>query len=374
VASNTFITRLEPGTNPAVRVAVNDLIDVIGVPTTAGSRVVADGAQPAVSDAACLAGTRAAGATIVGKVNLHELALGATGINAHFGTPTNPLDDRLVPGGSSSGSAVAVATDEADIAFGTDTGGSVRIPSACCGTVGLKTTHGRVSLAGVWPLAPSLDTVGPMARDVAGVVAGMQLLEPGFMPDIDGPLSVGRFRVPGTDPAIDSAIDNVLASAECDVIEVNLEGWKAAQHALGVIITAEAFASDHHLLDRYDDIDAGVARVIEMGRAITSEQVARARATQRVWQEELDAVFARCPTIAMPTLIGFPPRLDHHDALSLVVATGPGNLAGIPGLALPIPALGGLPASLQLVGPRHSEAALLAAGFLFEAAARQVAS
>ncbi len=151
-----------------------------GEPTTAGCRAVAARATPAERDAACLAGARAAGARIVGRTNLHELALGVTGVNPWFGTPRNPLDPALVPGGSSSGSAVAVATEEADVAYGSDTGGSVRIPSACCGTAGLKTTWGRIPLAGVWPLAPSFDTVGPMARDVAGLVTGMQLLEPGF--------------------------------------------------------------------------------------------------------------------------------------------------------------------------------------------------
>ncbi len=128
-------------------------------------------------------GARAANASIVGKVNLYELAFGASGVNEHYGTPVNPLDPALVPGGSSSGSAVAVAADEADVAYGSDTGGSIRIPAAFCGVTGLKTTHGRISLDGVWPLAPSLDTVGPMARDVAGVAAGMALLEPGFALD-----------------------------------------------------------------------------------------------------------------------------------------------------------------------------------------------
>src|SRR5206468_1634351 len=150
------------------RLAIKDLIDVEGVPTTAGSKAVADAAEPASKDAPLMAGARAAGVRIVGKANLHELAFGATGVNPWFGTAVNPLDPALVPGGSSSGSAVAVATDEADVAYGSDTGGSVRIPSACCGTAGLKTTHGRISLGGVWPLALSLDTVGPMARDVAG--------------------------------------------------------------------------------------------------------------------------------------------------------------------------------------------------------------
>ena len=127
-----------------------------GVPTTAGSRAVEQSAAPATADAACLAGARAAGARIVGKTNLHELAMLPLGTNPWFGTPVNPLDPALIPGGSSSGSAVAVATGEADVALGSDTGGSIRIPAACCGITGLKTTlrpgaAGRRLAAGAKP-------------------------------------------------------------------------------------------------------------------------------------------------------------------------------------------------------------------------------
>src|SRR5579864_7017638 len=157
----TFITRFDAA-GSGVRLAVKDLIDMEGEVTTAGCRAVATRARPATQDAPCLAGARAAGARIVGRTNLHELALGVTGVNPWFGTPVNPLDPTRVPGGSSSGSAVAVAAGEADIALGSDTGGSIRIPAACCGVVGLKTTRGRIPLRGVFPLGPSLDTVGPM--------------------------------------------------------------------------------------------------------------------------------------------------------------------------------------------------------------------
>src|SRR5436305_5202911 len=225
----TFITKLDPdpkATGPTL--AVKDLIDMAGVPTTAGCKALADQAKPAEKDAPCMAGARDAGARIVGKANLHELAFGATGVNVWFGTPENPLDPSLVPGGSSSGSAVAVATGEADVAYGSDTGGSVRIPSACCGTTGLKTTHGRISLEGVWPLALSLDTVGPMARDIAGVVLGMQLLEPGFEVADVAPTTVGRFRLPNTDAEIDAAIDRALAAAELEVVDLDIAGWMTA--------------------------------------------------------------------------------------------------------------------------------------------------
>src|ERR1019366_3422757 len=152
-------------------------------------------AWPADRDAAWMAGARAAGAPIVGKTNLHELAFGASGVNDWFGTPDNPLDPRLVPGGSSSGSAVAVADGEADVARGSDTDGSMGVPAAFCGIVGLKTTKGRVLLAGVWPLAPSLDTSAPRpARDVAGATAGMALLEPAFRVSHEPAVRVGRLR------------------------------------------------------------------------------------------------------------------------------------------------------------------------------------
>ena len=151
----TFITRLEPGPDDGPVLAVKDIIDVAGVPTTAGSRAVADGVAPAEVDADCMRGARCRRARLIGKTNLFELAFGASGLNEHFGTPVNPLDRNAVPGGSSSGSAVAVATHEADVAYGSDTGGSIRIPSAFCGTAGLKTTFGRVPLGGVWPLAPA---------------------------------------------------------------------------------------------------------------------------------------------------------------------------------------------------------------------------
>src|SRR5205085_523374 len=143
----------------------------------------------------------------VGKVNLHELAVLPLGTNPWFGTPVNPLDGALIPGGSSSGSAVAVADGEADVALGSDTGGSIRVPSACCGTAGLKTTHGRVPLDGVWPLAPSLDTIGPMAAAIGGLVLGMQLLEPGFVPAGASARTIGRLPTAG-DPKLEGAVDD----------------------------------------------------------------------------------------------------------------------------------------------------------------------
>ncbi|MBV8161915.1 MAG: amidase [Acidimicrobiia bacterium] len=365
---STFITHMgERAGGAGPRLAVKDLIDVEGVPTTAGSKAVADATEPAEKDAPCLAGARAADCRIVGKANLHELAFGASGVNPWYGTPTNPLDAALVPGGSSSGSAVAVATGEADIAYGSDTGGSVRIPSACCGTTGLKTTHGRIPLEGVWPLAPSLDTVGPMARDVAGVALGMQLLEPGFAVAELAPAAVGRYRLPGTDPAIDAAVDRALAEAELEVVDIDLPGFTPAFANNGVILIAEAFAADQHLLGRAG-LGEQVATRIELGRTITAENVQQAEAGRRAWQRELAETFRRVEVIALPTMPMFPIPVDSASEVDLTLGTGSVNLAGVPALALPVPAAGPIPASLQLVGPHDAEGSLLALGRRIEAA------
>lgn len=369
----TFITRLErvDADPDGLRLAVKDAIDVEGVPTTVGCRAVAEEAMPAGSDAACLVGARQAGAFIVGKANLHELCFGASGVNPWFGTPVNPLDGSLVPGGSSSGCAVAVATGEADVAFGTDTAGSIRNPSACCGIVGLKTTWGRIPLDGVWPLAPSMDTVGPMARDVAGVVAGMRLLEPGFTAEVGPAISIGHLRVPDAHPLIDAAIEHALDLSELDVIEVELPGWTEATRAAITLLYAEALEVNRKLVAAQGErFGRDVQGRFERASALADDVVAEARALRGPWREELAEVFGRVQVLALPTLLQFPPRIDDPDNVQPNRAAVAISLAGHPSLALPVPTTGELPASLQLVGPDGSEDLLLATGARVEAAVR----
>lgn len=372
----TFITRLPsaPGaTGP--RLAVKDLIDVEGVLTTAGSRAVAETAKPAGRDAACMAGARAAGAVIVGKANLHELAYGGAGINEWFGTPVNPLDPALLPGGSSSGSAVAVADGEADVAYGSDTGGSVRIPAAFCGITGLKTTHGRIPLDGVWPLAPSLDTVGPMARDVAGVTAGMALLEPGFRVAPVPAARIGRIRPDGfdVDPVIDAAVDDALAASGLAVADVGLPGWLAARETCGVLLAFEAVQSNRALLADpavRQLIGPNVLARLTESETVTLEDARGARGTQPGWRAAMAvALRAAGDLLALPTVPFFPPPLAAAAGMHFTAFTNPVNLAGFPALVLPIPSSGALPASLQLIGPPESEELLLATGAVIEAAA-----
>jgi amidase len=376
----TFITMLADADGGAVgpRLAVKDLIDVAGVPTTAGSRAVADTANPAAADAACMAGARAASALIVGKTNLFELAYGASGINEWFGTPRNPLDPALVPGGSSSGSAVALANGEADISYGSDTGGSIRIPAAFCGITGLKTTHGRIPVSGVWPLAPSLDTVGPMARDVAGVAAGMTLLEPGFRPgDAAAAGRVGRLRLGRADPRIDAAVDDALAASGLYAADAALPGWQDALRATGTIIDVEAAESNASLMAdpvARAKLGAGVRAALAEGATVPRQRLRRARDFQQRWQATVADALSRVALLALPTVLFYPPPLAEASGPRYTYCTAPFNLAGVPALALPVPSSHRLPASLQLVGPAGSEAMLLATGAVIEAAVGYVAS
>lgn len=351
--------------------AVKDLIDVAGAPTTAGSRVLAGIAKGASADARCLVGFRQADAAIVGKANLHELAAGGTGVNPHFGTPTNPFDPTCIPGGSSSGSAVALAEGEVDIAIGTDTAGSIRTPAACCGIVGLKPTWGRVSSEGVWPLAPSFDAVGPMARQVDGVIRGMALLDPGFAVAPGAASVVGRVRVPGVDPRIGAAVDAALAASELQVVDVRLPGWVEAVERAWDVMFHEVWQTDGHLYELdADGLGADVRDRLELGRAVPTHRYREALAHREVWRAELAAAFERTPLLAWPTLRTFPAPLDGAvpDTRSTNI---PVNHAGHPSLALPVPVPGGrFPASVQLMGPDRSEPLLCATGLVIEAAAQ----
>ncbi len=371
----TFITPLGSGGGTGqdgatgVRLAVKDLVDVAGVPTTAGCRAVADRAFPAERDAACLAGARAAGARIVGKANLHELAFGATGENPWYGTPVNPLDPSLVPGGSSSGSAVSVATGAADLAYGTDTGGSVRIPAACCGTTGLKTTLGRIPTMGVRPLSPSFDTVGPMARDVAGLVEGMSLLEPGFEVAAWAPSVVGRLRLPA-EPTIEGAVDAALEAAGWEAVVVELPEWTSQGWGGSPVLVAEAWEVDGALLETSPELlGTGTADRLRFGRDVSREGLAAARQAVADWRRTVEKVFERVEVLALPTMCDLPPALGEGDDTAIVFATLPVNVAGVPAVSIPVPRRRGrLPASLQLVGPWGAEDRLLAAAAAVEAA------
>lgn len=373
-ADATFITRMDPDADPfaapdGIRLALKDNIDVVGAVTTAGCLPLAENAEPAASDAECLAGARAAGARIVGKANLHELCFGASGVNPHYGTPVNPVDPRRVPGGSSSGCAVAVASGEADIAYGTDTTGSLRTPAAACGVVGLKPTFGVVSVVGVRPLAPSLDTVGVLARSVSDTAVAATLLDSRLTDgDVTAADTVGRVRLPGTEPTIDAAVDSALIDAGLEVIEVELPGWDAADRAALTLLYGEALIVNAEIWPRYRDrLGADLVERFTIAEGIGPAELGDARRQKTAWRSELAEVLGGVGVLALPSMLQFPARLGQQTTPPNPAAPAI-SLSGMPVLALPVPSGGLLPASVQLVAPDHHEPRLLATGARIEAA------
>jgi amidase len=388
-----FISFEAPGSgNKSLRLGVKDLIDIKGEVTSAGSEYLYKHAKPAKQDAACLRIARERGIAIVGKTNLSELALGVSGSNDYFGTPINPVAKDRVPGGSSSGSAVAVALNLVDVALGTDTAGSIRVPAACCGVAGLKTTFGLVSTKGVYPISPNdLDTVGPLAKDVNGLVEGMKLLQADFdtlyakaqaAKPAARQIRIGLLRVPGTDPAIDRAIEVRLVERGFQIVPLGeefLKAWQQAQRDGNLMAEAASWCNNQAI--RHEKGVGWRARIaIWLGHIVFShdynDEAKREQAIVRrnEWRNTLRKVFQDVDAIALPVLRKAPPKRNlfltgifeaRFLAIQNTVAV---NYAGVPALALPIPLWGErFPVtSIQLIGPPKSEAALLNIGRLVE--------
>lgn len=379
-----------PEDNQKLRLAVKDNIDMKGVVTTAGSALFQFTHRPATEDAPCLDIARKRDVIIVGKTNLSEFAISPSGANDHFGTPRNPYNFwwSLIPGGSSCGSAAAVAFKKADVAFGTDTAGSVRVPAACCGIVGLKTTHGLISLEGIHPIEPEhLDTVGPMAKTVEETAVGMDLLEEGFAaryaaaklakPTAQG-IRIGRLNLRGTDRKIDKAVDQALEEAGFQIVQLNddfRKAWEQATSDGNTVAAAGTWRSNHQY--RYAlGVSTRSQTVIQVGRINYLTGYRKALSRRDDWQAALHEVFQTVDFIALPTMQTTPLRIPPPIEFGLIEArmlaiqnTVAVNFAGNPAVAVPIPLHGGgVPmTSLQLVGPRNSEAQLLNAGRFVEA-------
>ncbi len=375
-----------PAGGTPLRVAVKDNIDMKDEVTTAGSEYYARKGERAVKDAACLDTVRRPGVWIVGRTNLNELALGVTGVNSYFGTPKNRLGDsrRLMPGGSSSGSAVAVARGRADVAIATDTAGSIRTPAACCGVYGLKTTFGLVSLKGVYPISPrNLDTVGPMAADIDNLAAGMDLLKPGTggqyaeaqaaRPTGRG-IRVGRLYIPGTDANIDEAVDEALKNAGFTVVRLDerfLKAWEEATKHGQTIAVADGYVTDKELLGEKGVSTNTKAAILLGDLKYGSGSYREALRYRKVWRRELQRVFQRVDFIALPTIKSHPMKIPFLSRLVVFEARALGlqntvavNYAGNPAIAIPVPVKDErVPVtSLQLIGPKLSEAKLLNGG------------
>lgn len=388
--NHAFTTYYGGGQNDGtLKLGVKDLIDMKGTVTSAGSEYFAKNRPPAKHDAACLAIARSRrDVQIVGKTNLTEFAITVSGRNGYFGTPVNRLDGdhKFIPGGSSSGSAVAVATGQADVAFGTDTCGSIRVPAACCGIYGLKTTFGLVSTKGVFPIsAKHLDTVGPMAANLPKLVDGMDLLQEGFKARYAAAVSanpsarqirIGRLYIPGTDPAIDKAIDDRLTAKGFKLVKLGagfVEKLLKAQADGETIATADAWKNDSQYTGNLQ-IDSNTRAVLAKGAIDNAIGYKDAVKRKAAWKRALARVFQKVDFIATPTLQILPPRQPFWRSTSIYELlilnaqnTASFNFSGNPALAMPIAMPDSkIPTSLQLVGPPMSEAKLLNASRLLQ--------
>ena len=368
-----------------IPLSLKDIIDLAGTPTTAASRL-RDGHR-AVADAPVTARLRAAGAIIVGKCNLHEFAFGTTGAESAYGPTRNPHAPGHVPGGSSSGSAVSVAAGMALASVGTDTGGSIRIPASCCGVVGLKPSHGEVSAAGIVPLAPSLDHVGPITRSVGDAALLYGIMRDGpHHPDGSGqraepPVAprprLGiprRYFLDLLEPAVEGAFADTierLAQAGCRIDDVDIP--HAADTGPVYLHTQLAEAADQHRADldaRPDAYGRGVRLRLELGRYVLAEDYVRAQRGRRILTAEVDAALEDRAALLLPTLPVAPPRLgaasitigdttETTRALTLRL-TQLFDVTGHPAISIPCGIAAGLPAGVQLVGRRGGTEPLLA--------------
>ncbi len=352
---------------PGTRLAVKDLFDTAGLRTTYGSAIFADHVPARTAESVLL--LEAAGYANVGKANLHEFAYGVTSENPHYGSVPNPLAEGRSAGGSSGGSAAALAAGLADAALGSDSAGSIRIPAACCGVVGFKPSFGLVPIDGCFPLAPSFDHAGPMARDVAECARMMEALVPGFEPvnvDLDD-LLVGVAWLDEADPLVRARVEQAAAKfpnrQELALGVPDREQWGAA-------FRREALESHAGLFpERAEDYGDDVRNSLEGAMELTEGEVEAARRLRERLRDEVPEALAGVDLLLTPTLPCVAPKYGEGNRMVLTRLTALLNLIGWPALALPCgPAEDGLPASVQLAAPPDEDALVLAAGSALERA------
>jgi len=378
-----------------IPIAVKDLFDVEGILTTAGSIFFSD--NIADQDAFVVEKLRQSGAIINGKTNTHEIALGITGNNPHYGTARNPWNKERIPGGSSSGSAIAVATGMALGALGTDTGGSIRIPASLCGIVGFKPTRGRVSTRGVFPLSWNLDHVGPLTKCVKDaaiilqVISAYDAIDPSsikmltgdylghLVDDMEGrriAIGSGEF-IETADPEVLNAVREaakVFEAMGCKVEKVNVDWMRDAALANKTITQADGAAVHRDRLKEHPEMFGDdIRRRLEDGAKTTSTEYILARRTQAEVRKRCELFFEAYDLLIVPTTPIAAPTIEGHDAVEqagrLTRFTAPFNLTGLPALSIPCGFTGeGLPIGLQIVSRAWADAKALNAGYAFEQA------
>jgi len=373
--------------------AIKDLFETQGLKTTAGSLFFKDYVPG--QDAEVVQRLKAAGAAIMGKTNTHEIALGVTTVNPHFGTTRNPWDTYRIAGGSSGGSAAAVASGMSLAALGSDTGGSIRIPASLCGVVGLKPTYGRVSVRGVIPLSWNLDHVGPITRTVKDAALVLQIIA-GF--DADDPVSLdmpkddylnhiedrisgkrfalaaGAYVEESDSEVFTSVIEagKVFGSLGAKVEKVDMDFLRDAALANTLMTQADGAAYHHERLSDHPDwFGNDVRHRLEMGRDFSSTEYSLARRTQAEMKHRFTRFFEKFDFLLLPTTPIPAPLIEGNDAVDqarrLTRFTSPFSLTGLPAVSIPCGfSKDGLPIGLQIVAKAWDEAGVLRAAYSYE--------
>ncbi len=352
-----------------VIVSIKDLFDVAGEVTRAGSKVLAEEDKPAERDAPAVHALRAGGAVIIAKTNMSEFAFSGVGMNPHYGTPGNPADRARIPGGSTSGGAVAVADGMCEIAIGSDTGGSTRIPGALCGLVGFKPSRQRISIAGVFPLSQSIDSVGPIARSVADIAKADAVMAGDDSAAVEpAPLAGLRIGIAQGAPLenldetvakrFPQAIDR-LEKAGCRLSNEKLAllDGQARVNSRGGVQPAEAFSLHRDRLDRRGpDIDPNVRMRLERARNITAADYIEMVNERAALIAAMDARLADIDVLTLPTTPMVAPTIAEMTApdvfarknAMLLRNTAIANFFDLCAISLPLPRDGGLPTGLML--------------------------
>lgn len=342
-----------------LQVMIKDSIDIQGEKTLLGSCSRLD-VEPATAHAEVVEHILKADCQITAKTSMHELAFGITGINHAMGTAINPKYPELIPGGSSSGSAAAVAANLADFSLGTDTGGSIRLPAVCCGVYGLKPTFGRVSRRGVWPTSTSLDCVGPFAGSIEMLTHAMEIIDPTFKRQPEQ--SIDQFRLAVLDVQADEviwqALNSVIAQIQSPLPRVNLKHIKAAYDASMVIINHETWDAFGALTET-GLISPDVQQRLLNAAITTVEDVKDAEQVRLRFTQEIDQLLEHYDALLLPTLAQIPPKLvdagNTVKFLSLTRLVRPFNLSGHPALTIPYETLDGQPIGLQVIAKHQAD-------------------
>ncbi|HET7466527.1 MAG TPA: amidase [Candidatus Dormibacteraeota bacterium] len=350
----------ETGDGPVV--AVKDLIDVAGTVTTAGGIILPQ--TPAAEDAPVVRRLRERGCVMVGKTNLHEFAYGVTSVNPHYGAVLNPRDPSRVAGGSSGGSAVAVALGMCDWAIGSDTGGSIRIPSALCGIVGFKPAFGSIDTTGVIPLSHSLDTLGPMAPDVPSAAQAFALMTGDPAPSL--PRAKPRFAMPANWVRdLDGETARAWALVSDGVPEIDfVDHGTLFRDGLTILMVEASVYHRRWMAEQPEKYGADVLALLKRGLEILAVDYEQARAARAGLQAAAAAAMDGIDALILPaTAIVAPPVSAGNEAREpLARFTRPFNLTGQPVVTIPAPSKG-LPVGIQVVG-RSNAGALAAAMWL----------